>query len=144
MDHATISSTTDNATTSSKTNGVHNRQYFEDPSLMDNSTVSSPTNQAIILSPIDKCNYPLPWSIQQSVHPWTMQLLYLLTNRQEGTTEREVSLLVRVESCEKWCRWLCGSSPRCECSSHGLLLRTFPLASLRWSTTAKHHPCYSL
>lgn len=80
MDHATISSTTDNATTSSKTNGqIDNTSKIRH--LWDNSTVSSPTNQGIILSPTGKCNYPLPWTIQQSVHPWTMQLLYLLTNR---------------------------------------------------------------
>lgn len=80
MGHAKISSTTDNATTSSKTNGQIDNTANTALSRMDNSTISSPTNQAIILSLIDKCNYPLPWTIQQSVHQWTMQLLYLLTN----------------------------------------------------------------
>lgn len=97
---------------------------------MDNSTISSSMNNATTVS------------VNQLMGNTTFQHVW-----QEGTTEwhtdREVSLLVRVESCVKWCRWLCGSSPRCECSSHGLSLRTSPLASPRWSTTTKHHPCYS-
>lgn len=95
---------------------------------MDNSTISSSMNNATTVSVNQQMG-----NTNNFQHVW-----------QESTTDREVSLLVRVESCVKWCRWRCGSSPRCECSSHGLSLRTSPLASLRWSTTTKHHPCYSL